>query len=458
MSVFDTNSFAVYATWQSSAWLAAGLLAAALLARAPARAHVALVVAILAALATPLLSAVGRAMGLGLLAGSPELLSASSGPSPDMTAAGAAALSWLTLGRALGVVWCLLTIAAAVRLATGIRAARMIALEARPLADESAARIAHGIAAELGIAVDPELSSSTAVTSPVVWSWGGHPRIFLPQRSLSREHLAPILCHELAHFARKDHLASLAGELLVCAFPWNPLAWIARRRLAAESERACDRYVIATGEEPARYVEALLSLCTGRRAAVTSLAPSAVGARRALARRLRGILDLQRDTRHRAGRTFRLAGTAIALAASTGIALAHPRTQLLEPIEHVYASLPAELWEQCEAATPGLCVLPGELDLGEVEPGGTAAGSLWIANTDELPHEIVEAKPTCGCLALIDLAGRMLAPGEVVELPLTMQAPNGRGQEKVQKVIVLTEDLIPIEVEVRVSTSPAASG
>ena len=37
-----------------------------------------------------------------------------------------------------------------------------------------------------------------------------------------------VFCHELAHWSRRDHLSTLAGEILVCALPWNPLAWWSR--------------------------------------------------------------------------------------------------------------------------------------------------------------------------------------------------------------------------------------
>ena len=49
-----------------------------------------------------------------------------------------------------------------------------------------------------------------------------------------------IFCHELAHWRRLDHVASLAGELLVSVLPWNPLAWWARTRLSQFAELACD--------------------------------------------------------------------------------------------------------------------------------------------------------------------------------------------------------------------------
>ena len=57
------------AAWQSTAWLLAGLAATALLARRPARAHGVLLLCLVAAALTPLLSAGIRLAGLGALPG-----------------------------------------------------------------------------------------------------------------------------------------------------------------------------------------------------------------------------------------------------------------------------------------------------------------------------------------------------------------------------------------------------
>ena len=59
---------------------------------------------------------------------------------------------------------------------------------------------------------------------------------------------------------RRDHLSALAGELLVCILPWNPLAWWSRSRLAELAELACDDWVLASGLPAADYAESLLGL------------------------------------------------------------------------------------------------------------------------------------------------------------------------------------------------------
>ena len=60
----------------------------------------------------------------------------------------------------------------------------------------------------------------------------------------SHDRWSAILCHELAHWKRADHLAALVAELLTCLLPWQPLAWVVRARMADLSELACDDWAL----------------------------------------------------------------------------------------------------------------------------------------------------------------------------------------------------------------------
>ena len=67
-----------------------------------------------------------------------------------------------------------------------------------------------------------------------------------------------MLLHELAHIQRGD-LPLQTLLLLACALQWfNPLIWLAYRRLIIERERACDDMVLAAGVRPATYARDLL--------------------------------------------------------------------------------------------------------------------------------------------------------------------------------------------------------
>ena len=53
-----------------------------------------------------------------------------------------------------------------------------------------------------------------------------------------------ILAHELAHLARGDHWVVRLELLVEAVWWWNPLFWIARRRIHEEAELACDAWVV----------------------------------------------------------------------------------------------------------------------------------------------------------------------------------------------------------------------
>lgn len=89
------------------------------------------------------------------------------------------------------------------------------------------------------------------------------PRVALPAdfgTRFSAEEQQLILAHEAVHRARGDNAWNLLACGLTALHWWNPLAWLAARRMQADQELACDATVLAAhpGSAPA-YTRALLA-------------------------------------------------------------------------------------------------------------------------------------------------------------------------------------------------------
>jgi len=102
---------------------------------------------------------------------------------------------------------------------------------------------------------------SKAITMPMVCGiW--RPLVVVPPTASewSDERRRVVVLHELAHIKRRDCLTQAVAQI-VCAVYWfNPIAWLAARRLRVERERACDDFVLAAGEKGADYAAHLLDI------------------------------------------------------------------------------------------------------------------------------------------------------------------------------------------------------
>ncbi len=85
------------------------------------------------------------------------------------------------------------------------------------------------------------------------------PRIYLSS-SLMAEERGFILAHEKVHLRRRDYLWKCLAECILCAYWFNPLAWIAFRKFAADMEMSCDEAVLRRECQDGRmaYARALL--------------------------------------------------------------------------------------------------------------------------------------------------------------------------------------------------------
>lgn len=154
------------------------------------------------------------------------------------------------------------------------------------------------------------------------------PTIVLPAfdyvEKLTQAELETVFAHERAHITRRDNLIALIVQL-ICAFFWfDPLHHIARRRLMALRERACDEVVLERGCDADAYLVALAHTCEApfRSSAVACMS------RLQLRERMDSIMSYG-SHRHLPARVVRLAvGLAIAVAA-IAFALLAPSPNLI---------------------------------------------------------------------------------------------------------------------------------
>jgi TonB family protein len=126
-------------------------------------------------------------------------------------------------------------------------------------------------------------------------TWGlRQPTVILPDeaRGWPEDRVQIVLAHELAHIRRGDWLVQMAAELLRAVYWFNPLIWIACRRLRRESEHACDDAVLGLGVEGTAYASHLLDLARAFRQHRRAFFPAPAMARpSSLERRVSAMLN-----------------------------------------------------------------------------------------------------------------------------------------------------------------------
>ena len=102
------------------------------------------------------------------------------------------------------------------------------------------------------------------------------PKIFLPS-NMDAMAMAPVIAHEKAHLARRDHWWKPMGFLILTVHWFNPLCWIAYVLLCRDIELACDEKVIQQMDLGGKkqYSTALLECSTQRR--LVTICPLAFG-------------------------------------------------------------------------------------------------------------------------------------------------------------------------------------
>ncbi len=115
----------------------------------------------------------------------------------------------------------------------------------------------------IDIAAAVETRSSAGLLEPGVVGVI-RPVLLVPEgieERLTREQLESVVAHEFAHIARLDNLFAMIHMAIESIFWFHPLIWFIGARLVEERERACDEAVLASGNQPHDYAEAILNIC-----------------------------------------------------------------------------------------------------------------------------------------------------------------------------------------------------
>jgi len=164
------------------------------------------------------------------------------------------------LGLVAGL-WTAGTLASLGALVVGFTRLRRIATRAHAVESRIWTAARRELESAYGFPAGIRLLQSDHPSLLVTWGWR-HPTVVLPApaEAWSEERARVVLAHECAHIARRDWILQIAAEVLRTVCWFNPLIWMACRRLRNESERACDDIVLMQGVPAASYAGHLLEL------------------------------------------------------------------------------------------------------------------------------------------------------------------------------------------------------
>jgi HEAT repeat protein/beta-lactamase regulating signal transducer with metallopeptidase domain len=221
---------------------------------------------------------------------------------------------------------------------------------------------------------------SKAIAMPMVCGiW--RPVIAVPPSASewSDERRRVVVLHELAHIKRRDCLMHVVAQI-VCAMYWfNPIVWLAARRLRVERERACDDFVLAAGEKSADYAAHLLDIAQAmRQDRVPAIAGLAMARPSQLEGRLLAILNPA--IRRSSALHTRLAALGLVLVVTLPVGA----------VEFIAAPPAADAMDTAAAVAPGTTISTG----GQQERAAAPAAALPAAPLPTPPKPAPSSAPS----------------------------------------------------------------
>ncbi len=188
----------------------------------------------------------------------------------------------------------------------------------------------RNLAAEAGLGRAVRLSCSSRLPVPVALGVRA-PEICVPPRALAGltdEQQEGMLAHELAHLARRDPFWLVLGQVLSCALFFQPLNWVARRRLREISEILSDEWAVARTGRPLSLAGCLAEVAAWSVGTPALPVPGMADRPSNLGRRIRRLLDETRSPENPARRAWLAAAMGVLViavaAAAPAISAARP--------------------------------------------------------------------------------------------------------------------------------------
>ena len=171
-----------------------------------------------------------------------------------------------SLGTSLLLVWLAGTVLFLARMIVGRIALSVISRRGTTLDSREWSALVSRSAHLLDVVKPVRVLSSHSVSTPLT-SGLLSPVIILPEDAevWTTEHREVVLRHELAHIAGGDVFIGMISGVACAVYWFNPLMWIAARRLRSEQERACDDRVIELGTPAPDYASHLLEVARSAR-------------------------------------------------------------------------------------------------------------------------------------------------------------------------------------------------
>ncbi|MBI2432987.1 MAG: HEAT repeat domain-containing protein [Candidatus Hydrogenedentes bacterium] len=147
----------------------------------------------------------------------------------------------------------------------------------------------------LGLRAAPALAYCERIAVPTVVGVL-RPLILLPltvHTGLTPPQVELLLCHELAHIRRYDHLFNLLQSIIESFLFFHPAVLLVSRRIRLEREHCCDDLVLELSGESLLYADSLLKMAEASRGlSVEALLLSAAGKPSQLSQRIHRILNV----------------------------------------------------------------------------------------------------------------------------------------------------------------------